>query len=76
LKPGLIAAWLLIFMQFVREYSSAVYLLSPGTEVLGAQIVQLWGTGAVDSIAALSSLQIVIIVGVYSLATRFGVRPE
>ncbi|MGY2892189.1 ABC transporter permease [Deinococcus sp. UYEF24] len=76
LKPGLIAAWLLIFMQFVREYSSAVYLLSPGTEVLGAQIVQLWGTGAVDSIAALSSLQIIIIVGVYSIATRFGVRPE
>ena len=76
LKPGLIAAWLLIFMQFVREYSSAVYLLSPGTEVLGAQIVQLWGTGAVDSIAALSSLQIVIIVLVYSIATRFGVRPE
>jgi iron(III) transport system permease protein len=76
LRPGLIAAWLLIFMQFVREYSSAVYLLSPGTEVLGAQIVQLWGTGAVDSIAALSSLQVLIIVVVYTLATRFGVRPE
>ncbi|ULH16536.1 iron ABC transporter permease [Deinococcus sp. KNUC1210] len=75
LRPGLIAAWLLIFMQFVREYSSGVYLLSPGTEVLGAQIVQLWSTGAVDAIAALSSLQIIIIVAVYAIATRIGVRP-
>ena len=75
LRPGLIAAWLLIFMQFVREYSSGVYLLSPGTEVLGAQIVQLWSTGAVDAIAALSSLQIIIIVAVYAVATRIGVRP-
>ncbi|MFC4454996.1 iron ABC transporter permease [Deinococcus sonorensis] len=75
LRPGLVAAWLLIFMQFVREYSTGVYLLTPGTEVLGAQIVQLWGTGAVDAIAALSSVQILIIVVVYALATRIGVRP-
>ena len=74
LRGGLLAAWLLIFMQFVREYSTGVYLLSPGTEVLGAQIVQLWGTGAVDRIAALASIQIIIIALVYSLATRLGVR--
>ena len=35
-------------MIFEREYSTAVYLLSPGTEVIGALLVSLWATGAVD----------------------------
>ncbi|MBX4355117.1 ABC transporter permease subunit, partial [Mycobacterium tuberculosis] len=40
-RVGLLAAWLLIFMIFEREYSTAVYLLSPGTEVIGALLVSL-----------------------------------
>ena len=52
---GLLAAWLLIFMIFEREYSTAVYLLSPGTEVIGALLVSLWATGADQSPRFLSS---------------------
>jgi iron(III) transport system permease protein len=54
IRFGLIGSWLLIFMMFVREYSTGVYLLGPGTEVIGSLIVSLWGTGALDLIAALS----------------------
>lgn len=75
LRGGLLSAWLLMFMQFVREYSTGVYLLTPGTEVMGSLIVSLWATGAVDSIAALSTIQIVIISIVYLIATRLGVKP-
>lgn len=74
LQSGLLSAWLLLFMQFVREYSTGVYLLTPGTEVMGSLIVSLWATGAVDSIAALSTLQIGIIGVVYLLANRLGVK--
>lgn len=74
LQGGLLSAWLLLFMQFVREYSTGVYLLTPGTEVLGSLIVSLWATGAVDSIAALSTIQIVIISIVYLIANKLGVK--
>src|SRR5207302_474538 len=39
IRHGLIGSWLLVFMIFEREYSTGVYLLSPGTEVIGAQLV-------------------------------------
>jgi len=71
-KAGLFSAWALMFITYVKEYSTAVYLLGPGTEVLGSLMVSLWDTGAIDTIAALSTLNIFMIgVGVLLLA-RFG----
>ena len=49
IRHGLIASWLLVFMIFEREYSTGVYLLAPGTEVIGAQLVSLWQGGAIES---------------------------
>ena len=46
IRYGLLASWLLVFMIFEREYSTGVYLLGPGTEVIGSLLVSLWGTGA------------------------------
>jgi iron(III) transport system permease protein len=71
---GLLAAWLLIFMIFEREYSTAVYLLSPGTEVIGALLVSLWATGAVDQVAALSVINIAMVGVGLAVALRFGVK--
>ena len=42
-RYGMLASWLLIFLIFVREYSTGVYLLAPGTEVIGSLMVSLWG---------------------------------
>ena len=71
---GLLAAWLLIFMIFEREYSTAVYLLSPSTEVIGALFVSLWATGAVDQVAALSVINIAMVRAGLDVALRFGVK--
>jgi iron(III) transport system permease protein len=71
---GLLAAWLLIFMIFEREYSTAVYLLSPGTEVIGALLVSLWATGAVDQVAALSVINFAMVGVGLAVALRFGVK--
>ena len=59
IRFGLVGAWLLVFCIFAREYSTGVYLLGPGTEVIGSLIVSLWGGGALDLIAALSVVNIV-----------------
>src|ERR1700682_2667310 len=74
IRPGLIASWLLVFMIFEREYSTGVYLLAPGTEVIGAQLVSLWQGGAIDTLAALSLINIVLVFIGLAFALRFGVK--
>ncbi len=74
IRFGLLGSWLLIFMMFVREYSTGVYLLGPGTEVIGSLIVSLWGTGALDLISALSVIEVVIVGLALFFALRLGVR--
>ncbi|UGA36644.1 iron ABC transporter permease [Chromobacterium haemolyticum] len=74
IRFGLLSSWLLIFMIFEREYSTAVYLLSPGTEVIGSLLVSLWATGAVDQVAALSVINILMVGAGLALALRLGVK--
>jgi iron(III) transport system permease protein len=73
-RYGLIGAWLMVFLIFEREYSTGVYLLSPGTEVIGAMIVSMWGAGAVDLVAALSFINITLVAIGLAIALRFGVK--
>lgn len=74
IRYGMIASWLLIFLIFVREYSTGVYLLGPGTEVIGSLLVSLWGTGAVDLVSALSVVNVLMIAVGLMVALRLGVR--
>ena len=74
IRYGLLGSWLLVFMIFEREYSTAVYLLAPGTEVIGAQLVSLWQGGAIDLVAALSLINVILVGVGLGVALRFGVR--
>ena len=74
IRYGLLGSWLLVFMIFEREYSTAVYLLAPGTEVIGAQLVSLWQGGAIDIVAGLSLINVVLVAIGLGIALRFGVR--
>jgi iron(III) transport system permease protein len=74
IRPGLIGSWLLVFMIFEREYSTGVYLLAPGTEVIGAQLVSLWQGGAIDIVAALSLINILLVGIGLAIALRLGVK--
>ena len=73
-RYGLLASWLLVFMIFEREYSTGVYLLGPGTEVIGSLLVSLWGTGATETVAALSFINVVLVAVGLTVALRFGVK--
>jgi iron(III) transport system permease protein len=74
IRSGMTAAWLLIFLIFVREYSTGIYLLGPGTEIIGSLMVSLWGTGAVDLVSALAVVNMLIISAGLAIAIRLGVR--
>jgi iron(III) transport system permease protein len=74
IRAGLLGSWLLVFMIFEREYSTGVYLLAPGTEVIGAELVSLWQGGAIDVVAALALINIVLVLAGLAVALRAGVR--
>jgi iron(III) transport system permease protein len=74
IRFGLLGSWLLVFSTFVREYSTGVYLLGPGTEVIGSLIVSLWGSGGLDLIAALSVVNVLLVAAGLGVALRLGVR--
>jgi iron(III) transport system permease protein len=74
IRYGMLASWLLVFLIFVREYSTGIYLLGPGTEVIGSLLVSLWGTGAIDLVSALSVVNVIMISVGLLVAVRLGVR--
>jgi iron(III) transport system permease protein len=45
IRNDLLAGCLVMFIIFVREYSTGLYLLGPGTEVIGSILV-CFGVGA------------------------------
>lgn len=74
LRPGLVGAWTMIMIVFIKEYATGVYLLSSGTEVIGSLIVSLMQTGALDTIAALSLISVVLTALGLAVALRLGGR--
>lgn len=73
-KPGLAGAWAMIMIVFLREYATGVYLMSSGTEVIGSLMVSLLTSGAMDQIAALSLISIVLTAIGLMLALRLGAK--
>lgn len=71
LRPSLFAAYSLLFMSFFREYSIAIFLVTPGTEVIGTSLLQSWMQGQMGNVAALASVQIVltmVFLGLFRIA--------
>ena len=42
IAPALFASFALLFISFTKEYSTAIFLVAPGSEVLGVSILQSW----------------------------------
>ncbi|MGO4657032.1 ABC transporter permease [Ensifer sp. 2YAB10] len=73
-RPGLAGAWALVMIIFLREYATGVYLMGAGTEVIGSLMVSLLQTGAMNTIAALSLISIVLTGAGLALALRLGAK--
>jgi iron(III) transport system permease protein len=73
-RPGLMGAWVLIMIIFIRDEATGVYLIGSGTEVIGPEMVTLLQTGAMDTIAALSFISIILTGAGLALALRLGAR--
>jgi iron(III) transport system permease protein len=58
--PALFAAFVLLFVQMIKEFTPAVFLATADTQVIGTTTLQLWLNGNSGAVAALSSVQIAI----------------
>jgi iron(III) transport system permease protein len=68
--PALFGAYVVMFAHFLREYASAVYLISPGVNVMGTSMLQLWDQGIVGIVAAFAVIQVAICLGLVFIARR------
>ena len=60
IRPALLACFAILFIHFLKEYSAAVFLFTPGSEVMGTTMLTFWIQGDTGPVAALAVLQIAI----------------
>ncbi|WP_156462664.1 iron ABC transporter permease [Rhizobium sp. Leaf262] len=60
LAPSLLVAFSLTFISFFKEYSIAIYLVTPATQVIGTNLLQSWLQGQIGQVAALATIQLVM----------------
>jgi iron(III) transport system permease protein len=75
LKPAMFSCFALLFIHFLKEYVTAVFLFAPGSEVIGTTMLQFWIQGDNGPVSALATIQILItVVFVYVARKLMGVR--
>ncbi len=57
LRPGILAAWLLIFMACVRELGVSVFLMGPNAKVIAPSIVSAFASSGTELTAAMALIQ-------------------
>ena len=71
LKPGLIAAWLLMFIVSVRELGASILLVGPDSRVISPSIVEAFQLSGREQAATLAVIQLVVVLGALLLMMRF-----
>lgn len=77
LRPAMAVSFVLLFVAMLNDYDPAVFLVTPGTEVMGLTMLKLWVAGTAGPVAALGVIQVVVtfvVLGIGRLA--FGVKPR
>lgn len=65
LAPVMVSAWLYVFVLAVREVGASVFLVGPGTHVLGTIALTMWEEGgSYGAISALGVIQIVPLLAI------------
>jgi iron(III) transport system permease protein len=65
LAPVLLAGWIYVFVLAVRELGASIFLVGPGTHVLGTISLTMWEEGgSYGAVAALGVVQIVPLIAI------------
>jgi iron(III) transport system permease protein len=61
LRPGLMAAWLLLFIASVRELGASILLMGPNAKVITPAIVESWFASSAELTAAMALIQTLVV---------------
>jgi iron(III) transport system permease protein len=70
LRPAIFASFVLMFVEILNDYDPAVFLVKPGTEVMGATMLTQFIQGAIGPVAALAVVQVAITVAVLAIGAK------
>lgn len=74
LRPGLVAAWLLIFIASVRELGVSIFLMGPHSKVVAPAIVNSWLSASSELSAAMALLQTALVFVAVAILFRVARR--
>ena len=79
LVPGLVAAWLLLFIASVRELGASILLMGPHSKVITPSIVELWFGTSSELTATLALMQTLVVaiamIVLVAVTRRVGAQP-
>jgi iron(III) transport system permease protein len=70
LRPALFASFILMFVEILNDYDPALFLVKPGTEVIGTTMLSSFIQGTVGPVAALAMVQVAVTVVVLAIGAR------
>jgi iron(III) transport system permease protein len=80
LRPGMAAAWLLIFIAGVRELGVSIFLMGPNAKVIAPSIVNSWLSSSSELSAAMALLQtatvFIAVAALFAIARAFSREGE
>ena len=79
LVPGLVAAWLLLFIASIRELGASILLMGPHSKVITPSIVESWFGTSSELTAALALIQTLVVaiamILLIAVTRRVGAHP-
>ena len=79
LVPGLVAAWLLLFIASVRELGASILLMGPHSKVITPSIVESWFGTSSELTAAMALIQTLVVaiamIVLVAVTRRVGAHP-
>ena len=72
LRPGFIAGWIILATIFLREFSTSIFLYSPGSEPLGPLLYHFYVDGNLGPMCSLALIVSLICIILILLARKIG----
>src|SRR5215470_924143 len=72
LRPGFVAGWIILATIFLREFSTSIFLYSPGAEPLGPLLYHFYVDGNLGPMCSLAIIVSVVCILLIVIARRIG----
>lgn len=72
LRPGFLAGWIILATIFLREFSTSIFLYSPGSEPLGPLLYHFYVDGNLGPMCSLAIIVSVVCILLIVIARRIG----